>query len=262
MTTFKASFVLNRRVVFALMMRELKTRFGEYHLGYAWAILEPLAHVAILSFMFSTIRQRQFYGHIEAPVFVILGIIPFFLYRNVLTKCMDAIKSNQGLFDHRQVKPLDTILARTIIEIVIHVVTFTLFLMGCSWLGYIVPMPNILEVIGIFILLSILSFNAGLLAAVCGTIYKETRKFIRVTQRPMYFISGVFFTIEMLPEEARIYLLWNPLLHALDFLKDAFIPTYDSPASWEYLIGFTISTTILALTAYRASLSRLMRPHD
>ena len=62
--------------IFALMMRELKTRFGAKKLGYFWAIIEPAAQASIMAIMFSLIGRSSLSG-VPVALFLISGIMPF-----------------------------------------------------------------------------------------------------------------------------------------------------------------------------------------
>ncbi|EJT6891870.1 ABC transporter, partial [Escherichia coli] len=50
--TPRSSFQVLRDVTFGLLIRELKTRFGSYRLGYAWALLDPLLMIGLFSAIF------------------------------------------------------------------------------------------------------------------------------------------------------------------------------------------------------------------
>jgi len=51
--SMRTPWQIQKSVVFALFLRELKTRFGAYKFGYVWLLLEPMAHVIVLSLIFS-----------------------------------------------------------------------------------------------------------------------------------------------------------------------------------------------------------------
>ena len=111
----------------ALFFREIRTRFGKFRLGYLWAILEPSAHLLILMAIFGFIMHRTM-PDISFPVFLLNGIIPFFIFSNISTRSLGAIDANQGLFNYRPVKPIDTVLARAMLETIIYVTVY-IFLM-------------------------------------------------------------------------------------------------------------------------------------
>jgi capsular polysaccharide transport system permease protein len=47
------------RVVHALIIRETRTRFGDSKLGYGWALLEPIAHILMLSLVFAVLMRHR-----------------------------------------------------------------------------------------------------------------------------------------------------------------------------------------------------------
>src|SRR5690606_14585919 len=126
-------------------------------------------------------------------------------------------KVNIGLFGFRQVKPLDAIAVRAVIEITIIIATI-LFLV---WLGawvfdyHTLPVDPLRAAFALS-LLFLFGLGVGFSAAVAGTLYEEWAKFIPQVMRPLYFISGVFFPLDSIPREYQIYLLWNPLVHGLE----------------------------------------------
>jgi tetratricopeptide (TPR) repeat protein len=57
--TLLSRLATQRRVIRALVIRETRTRFGESRLGYGWAVLEPLLHIALLSIVFALIMHGR-----------------------------------------------------------------------------------------------------------------------------------------------------------------------------------------------------------
>ncbi len=83
------------------------------------AILEPSAHLLILLGIFRYIIHRTM-PDISFPVFLLNGLIPFFIFSSISNRsAVGAIEANQALFNYRQVKPIDTIIARALLETLI-----------------------------------------------------------------------------------------------------------------------------------------------
>jgi capsular polysaccharide transport system permease protein len=91
-----------RDVTFGLLIRELKTRFGSYRLGYAWALLDPLLMIGAFSLIFG-MRGHSGFGGAPAPLFITASYLPFLFFRNVVSKLQSAVNANKGLFCYRQV---------------------------------------------------------------------------------------------------------------------------------------------------------------
>lgn len=241
-------------------MRELKTRFGHYRLGYAWALLEPAAHVLVLSAIFEYFLERTMPG-IDFPVFFITGIVPWLMFNNMVTRSMSAITANQGLFGYRQVKGADALVARMVLEGLIHFATLIVLLLIASWVDYRVEVDDPLRVLAALALLYAFGFGCALIICVVSTLYEETQKFIAMVLRPMYFISGIFFALSAVPSQYRIYLLWNPVLPALELIRDGLFASFETVGgSWEYLSMVSVSALCLGLALYRQNALRLLTP--
>lgn len=216
---------IQKAVVFALFLRELKTRFGAYKQGYVWLLLEPMAHVLVLSMVFSYLRGRSLYG-IDYPVFIVTGIVPFLMFKNIALRIMDSVDSNRGLFTFRQIKPSDTFFTRALMEGFLGLLTYAVLLLGMAWFGLDTPMRDPLMLILIYLLLALGGLGLGMIFSVVVFHLPEAKTIIRLIFMPLYFISGIIFPAQMLPAEFLPYLLWNPILHALEINRVAFFEQY------------------------------------
>lgn len=245
------SLDIQRRVFWALFIRELKTRFGSWRLGYAWAILEPLAHVAVFMVLFSIGRRGAPPG-MPFPLFLLTGILPFFAFRHTLNVSMQAIDSNAGLFNFHRVKPYDAVLVRTFLE------CFISFLVLCVlgtvfhfYLGARVNIENIPAYLFTLLLFYLFSLGIGSCAAVLGYMFPETKKMLPLISRPLYFLSGIFFVARDLPENFQKILFYNPVFHAIELQRTYFFTTYETPGgSFLYLGIWTIVTNALGLALF------------
>lgn len=251
-------FRVGVRVVHALLLRELKTRFGAYRLGIVWALIEPLTHVAVLSVIFG-IRSRTAPGAAEFPIFLATGIIPFVMFRGMVMRAMTTVEANRALFTYAQVKPFDTLIARFILEVAIYSVVFLVFMIGAGWVGFDVAVQDPLAVFVVFLALGLLGLGVGALACVLNDALPDVAQLVPVTLRPLYFISGIFFSVEVIPAEYRGWLLWNPVLHGLELIRGHYfrgIEThYGDPL---YLAACTVATLSFGLLTFHVYRTRMM----
>lgn len=250
---------IQRAVLFALFVRELKTRFGGSWSGVLWVVLEPLANVLIMAAIFGSLH-RAVSPSIEYPVFLVTGMLPFFLFRNLAFRLMDAIDANRGLFAYRQVKPMDAIVSRALLEVVLMSMVYGLTLTVLMALGYDVLPARPLELMGVSALLVMLGFSMGLFFAVATHGTPRVRAFIRVCRAPLYFLSGVVFAVRALPEELRWWLLWNPVLHLMELMRSCFFASYPMLPGVDasYVAGFALTFLILGLSLYRVRRRQLI----
>jgi capsular polysaccharide transport system permease protein len=237
----------------------MKTRFGQYRLSYAWALLEPIAAVSVLAFIWTVLRQRDL-GGVPVIPFLVTGMVPFLFFSHAVNSSLNAINANMGLFNYRQVRPFDTLVSRLVLEGLISLAVYCVMLFGTWWLFDEHTWPNDILLL-IFISLLLFLFIAGLamISSVVGTLYPEPAKLIPIMMRPLFFISGVIFPLSMLPEQFLPYLLWNPLLHAIEISHLAFFESFSSPhVSLEYFFFCSVISLAFGLMCLRVSWQRML----
>ncbi|MCW7538938.1 ABC transporter permease [Aquabacterium sp. A7-Y] len=250
---------VQRAVLFALFVRELKTRFGGRWLGVFWVLLEPLAHLTILVLIFGFIRHRVLPG-VEFPVFLLTGLVPFFLFKNLTLRLMESITSNQGLFGYRQVKPFDPLVSRAMLEVSLYSVVYLIMLGVLGWLGFTFLPVRPLELLAISVLLILMGASLGLLFAVTTHEFPHARSFVRIVFMPLYLMSGVVFPVSALPPSVLPWLLWNPVLHAIEISRGYFFAQYHviPSVSGTYVAAITLIVLALGMSLYRVRRHKLL----
>lgn len=236
----------------ALFLRELQTRFGQYRLGYLWILIEPALHIGFIMLLYGTIRQKIIPG-MEFEFFLLNGVLPFFMFRKISTQALGAVQANKGLFSYRPVKPIDALLARSGLELLLHFTAYVLFSLVLLWFGYTASGEAIPQLLGCWLLLFLLTLSIGLILLVFGSISSEINKFISPFFFVLYLLSGVLYTIHLIPVEYQQYLLWNPLLHIFELMRHAVAPTYPlaTGISLSYVVLWIIGALFLGLLLYK-----------
>lgn len=258
--TKRNAWEVQRAVVFALVLREMKARVGGQWVGAIWTLHEPLAHVLILVAIFSFVSGGGAFPGVEYPVFLVTGLVPFFLFQNLSMRLMDGIDANRGLFAYRQVKPFDTLVSRAIVEALMNllVYVFTLALLG--WAGYHVWPSGLLGVLGVSGLTFLLGTGFGIFSAVISHERPRLRSLIRILLMPLYIASGILFPVHLAPPELLDWLLLNPMLHLVELSRHAFIAEYVPMDQVSVLnpLMFALTLGAMAMLVYRADRLRLV----
>ena len=256
--TPRSSFQVLRDVTFGLLIRELKTRFGSYRLGYAWALLDPLLMISLFSAIFG-MRSQSGFGGVPVQVFITAGYLPFMFFNKVVSQLKSAVNANMGLFCYRQVTPFATFVARFILESIIGLVVGVILVLGLMWFGFDAIPSDPLEVILVYCLLMIFSFSLGIVFCVLSSLFKEADKFLSLIMMPLMFISCVMYPLATVPTQFQHWFLWNPLVHAIELIRSGWIAGYASPnVSWVYLSAVTLVLLTFAMSCYRLSHRRLI----
>jgi capsular polysaccharide transport system permease protein len=101
--------LIQRRVIVALVIREIYSRFGRESLGFAWTVAEPLVFAVPVLLMWRAIRPSHEHGVLVMP-FLWSGYLPLLLFRHLGGRILLFIRQNASLLYHRQVTILDILL--------------------------------------------------------------------------------------------------------------------------------------------------------
>ncbi len=253
MQTIRTSWQIQRAVVFALFLREMKTRFGSKRFGYLWAILEPAAVILVFWAMFGlALRGGKAIPGVDYPMFLLTGMLPYRFFSGTLQKSMVAFEANQGLFNYRQVKPLDTLITRCIVECLVYLIVFLILVVVGMALGFDARVDDFLGLSLLMVLLVCFSFGMGLILAIVGTFAETVKNVVGLmTGPPLFFTSGIFFSVSMMPPKFRGILLLNPLLNFLELIRGHYFAAFQPQgASYLYIIGWTMGSCLIGLWLY------------
>jgi len=215
---FMDALQLQGIVINAVMMREMQTRYGRENLGFLWLIAEPLLFCFGVVLIWSMAHGRQEHG-IPIVAFVITGYVPLVLWRHIVFRSVHCFRSNAHLLYHRQLRMLDLLVARFVLEILGNAMAFLVvaFIFGAVGL-YELPKD-----FGMFYLGWMYSclYPVGL-GLVIGCV-SERHEWIEKLVGPMtYFqlpISGAFFMVDWLPEHAQKFALLVPSVNAYEMIR-------------------------------------------
>jgi len=253
LAAIQSALFTQARVIYALILRETKTRYGEHKLGFLWAIIEPLVMVAVFVGIFATIRSGS-PGGMPMVLFMLSGIVPFTLFRDTMTQMQGAIAMNRMLFAFPQVTTFDVIFARGLLEVLLLSGVFVMLLFGMNIIGYEVRVERPLGVLAACGLLSLMGMGLGFIFASLSPIIPSMKQISSaLLGRPLFLGSGIFFIAESIPAAVREYLLYNPLMHMLELLRSAFFQEFESAyGSWGYATTWSLCTFGFGLLVHQA----------
>lgn len=254
----RTSLQIMKDTVFALMMRELRTRFGASKLGYFWALAEPAGQAIVFAILFTLIGRNTLTG-VPVALFILSGVLPFKFFSKLLPQLSAAVISNRALFSYRQVAPIDPIITRFLIEVATFVIVYVLLMSAMAWWGYSVWPEDLMKLLGACFLLVALGFGLGLILCSLAAHWDDTGKLLGMIIRPMFFISGIFFCATMIPQQYWYLFTWNPIFHVIELSRDALFQSYTTPVgNWYYVAFITLSVNSLGLMLYQVNRQRFV----
>ena len=251
--TKRSSFAITCAVIFALVLREIQTRFGARRMGAFWMLFEPIAHIAFMMFVVTVLRGRHVTG-MPYPVYLLTGIVPFFMMRNITLKLMEAVTANKSLFVYPNIKPFDAFVARVIVEFTLAACVYSLLLiiMGV-WFGYDVRTNEPLEWFVALVTGVVFSFGLGIILCIVGEEFPNSKTFMRLAFMLLYVVSGVILPLWRLPAQFLPWILWNPYAHIIDNLRSSFFEHYPHTQGINFVYPASAAIVVLfvGLALYR-----------
>jgi capsular polysaccharide transport system permease protein len=227
----------HRRIVWALALRELATRYGRENLGFLWVIGEPLLFCGAVSILWSVVRPPYEHG-IRIVPFVVTGYMPILLVRHILAHGMYAVRVNAALLYHRQVSVLHLFFARSLVEFI--GVTFAFIVIFCllAPFGLIAP-PEQLHLVYVgWFLLAWISFGLAMIFGALFELFEPIERFVQVITYILVPLSGTFYMAAWIPAQFRGYVLLLPFINTVEMVRAGFFGEF---VQTYYNIPYTVS---------------------
>ncbi|MDC0603146.1 ABC transporter permease [Aliiglaciecola sp.] len=238
-----------RDVIFALFAREIRTGFND-KFGLSWALINPIVFIFVLSFVRGMIDGGDSHG-VPTFVFMAYGLILIQTFLQILPACSGAIRKNKTLFAFRQVQPISAVIAAAMFEFLVKVFVIIGIFLVMFLIGMEIHIDNPLLLIACIVALWWLGVMLGLLFGILMLYVPEVNKLMNLITRPLFFISGTFFSLQDIPREYWKFLDWNPILHAIELTRYAAYIEYGSEGvSLSFLLMTTLVISFISLSLY------------
>jgi len=243
----------------ALFLREAVSRLSTGRVAWLWLLFEPVFNVTYMLVLYTAIRVHSV-GGIDTAIWLMGGMLAFFMFRRTATQVMYGISANQALFTYRQVKPVDSVLIRAGLEGFLMILVSLILFSGAALFGFDIIPADPLAVLEAFFGLWMIGLGFGLATSVAIELVPEVGKLIGFILRPLYMISGVLLPIGSVPQPYRDYLLLNPIAHGLEAVRLGFAPNYHAvqELSIPYIYAFAMATIFLGLALHKRFATRLV----
>lgn len=240
----RAPFGEHRRIVAAILMQDMQTRFGRGYFSYIVAIGWPLTHALFIMGGYLLVNRLAPVGD-DPTIFALTGVLPYILCLYPGRMMPLIYFQNKQLLNMPVIRPIHIIASGLTIELLTGLIILVLIMVGARLAGVdVVPQDVTLAFDG---LLAALYLGIGLGAfnvicsAVIGPFYIV---FYIMVMIGLYISSGIYVPSWMIPEATRVYLVYNPLFNLVEWLRSAYYVSYDPDLVNKQLV---LGTATLAL---------------
>jgi len=250
-TSLRRSLSIQLRVIGALIMREIITRYGRHNIGFLWLLLEPMLFTIGVTTLWVVMKATHG-SSLPITAFAVTGYSSILLWRNCSNRVVKAIEVNLSLMFHRNVRVFDILAARLILEIsgaTVSLIVLTIMFTAMGWMS--APTDVLTATIG-WLLLAWFAFALSLVVGAASERSELVERVWHILTYLMFPLSGAAFMVDWLPKVAQDFLLWVPMVHGTEMVRHGFfgtaVRTYEDPV---YLALFNAVLTLFGLALLR-----------
>lgn len=245
MSLFQQGLIVQGRVLKALMLREIHTINGNSRLGYLWVLIQSAFNIAVFWGLREYTGAHSPHG-ISMPLFLATGFCLWGMFATSVTRCMTAVEGNRALLTFPQVTEFDVMLARIIVVSATEFFTAVLIISASVLAGFEFRPANAWLFIFILVMTPLLGLGMGMILSSLAVFVPVLEKLVPMALRIMFFVSGVFFTVSVFSHQVAYWLMFNPVMQAVEMMRESLHMGYFTEGSSPiYLMSFVLISLTL-----------------
>jgi capsular polysaccharide transport system permease protein len=233
--SFLQSLTIQSRVLHALLMRELITRYGRDNLGVLWLVGEPMIFTLGVATLWSAAGLAHGGTGIPIVAFAVTGYSSVLMWRNATGQCSAGIEQNKPLLFHRSVLIIDVFLTRIALEIIGATSSFIFLSFFFIFIGWM-PFPdNLLMVLEGWFMLAWFGASLALLVGGGTAFSPVVHRLWHPIAYLLFPMSGAAFMVEWMPKKLQGLLMYLPMVHGVELLRHGY---FGNVVRTHYDIGY------------------------
>ena len=248
----------NRFLILTLSLRDFQQLYIRNFFGFVWALLDPLAFVVILYFVFGARYADKDPHAIPFVVYLITGYVAFDFFNNAVLSVTDSIQGHSFLLKKVNFRiailPIVSMLSNLMMHgIVLCVVVIVLLI------NHVYPSFYWLQLFYYLFALSAFLVSVGWLTSSIYLFFPDVRNILTIITRIMFFVTPIFWNLDGLPAHNQHILMINPILYIVNGYRESFLyhrVFWIHPLLTLYFWGVTFLFLLIGVTVFKK-----LRPH-
>jgi capsular polysaccharide transport system permease protein len=220
---------IQRRVLHALLMREIITRFGRENLGVLWLVAEPMLFTLGVTTLW-TAAGLHHGSPIPIVAFAVTGYSSVLMWRNSTSRAGSAVAGNKSLLFHRNVQVVDVLITRIALEIGGATASFIVLSLLFIFVGWMSPPVDLLKVVFGWVMLAWFGTSLALLIGAASAFSEIVERLWHPAAYLLFPLSGAAFMVQWLPAGMQKVVLLLPMVHGTELLREGYfgnvVPTH------------------------------------
>ena len=247
------AFRVQLRVIHAIFLRELLTRYGRHNIGFLWLFAEPMIFTLGVTALWTATKSVHG-SSLPIVAFAVTGYSSVLLWRNMPSRCILSVTFNSSIMYHRVVKVIDIYIARILVEAIGASMSFFFLSLFFIFIGWMSPPEDVLKVMVAWILIATFGASLAIFLASLSERYEIIEKLWHPASYLVFPLSGAAFLVSSLPQGAQDFVLWFPMVHGVELLREGY---FGSHVNAIYDLSYFIPMTLVMLSLGLA-LSRII----
>jgi len=240
----KSEFWQKKHLIWDFAVADLKLRYRNSILGFFWTLLEPLLILSVLYIVFTNVFESE----IEYfPLYLLLGLIMWNMVVRGTLMAQSSLITRAGIFTSIKIPVSFPPLGSSITSLIMFCFELVVLGMFFIWFNFIPPLTILLLPL-ILGLEFVLILGLSLPLSVLNVKIKDTQFVWTIILTAGFFLSPIFYKIEILPDKIQSLIKLNPMVGILNAARD--VSLYGNLPAMEDLLFSILITAIIFVIGY------------
>jgi len=248
---------IQARVIGALLLREVITRYGRHGIGVFWILLEPMLFTLGITAIWYAVKLHAV-SNLPIVEFAVTGYASLLLWRSATNRCVKALEPNLGLMYHRYVRFHDILITRCLLEFTGATASFAVIVVVFYFLDVVrLPADPLYMVFG-WLLLCWTGLALSFIVGAAATFSDTVERFWHVVNYLALPTTGALFLVDWLPHHFQDLVLWIPMVHGVEMVRHGYwgdaVVTHEDPL---FMMAGNLFLMMIGLTMVKMAERRI-----
>jgi len=243
--SFLRPFIQNKYLLSQLIIRDIRSRYKQSIVGYAWIILNPLAQLLVFSFVFSIVFRFPT-GGVPYSIFLFIGLLPWIYLQTSISTSVLVLVDNDNLLKKvsfpREVLPYSVIFAK-LLDLLFASSMLVLFM-----LYYRVPFhPTALYLIPLFFIQLVLVSGLALFLSAANLFYRDIQYVTNLVLLMWMYLTPIVYPLSLVPAQYTPLYKLNPMVGIVEGYRSA---VFNTPFDLGTIFWSAISSLLIFIFGF------------
>lgn len=235
-----------RELLAELTKREIKARYKQSILGYAWVVLVPLIHLSVMTIVFSFLIRIPT-GNVPYPLFLFVALVPWMFTTNAVSAATGSPMANSQLITKiylpREVFPLSSVFAKMVDMALAFIILALIMIYFGQPLHLTIAFLPIIIAVQVMLILGI-SF---ILSAI-NVFFRDVENILGVFLMVWMYMTPIFYPPELIPSHLTPLFNLNPMMGIINAYRNVVL--YGVAPAWPSFIYSALLSAVVFLAGF------------